>query len=63
MNDSTEVRYGRTATVTGTRTRGSTVTRYATERTGFAASVEEDDAPRRASARCCARAVAGSPRR
>ncbi|HTN56950.1 MAG TPA: DUF58 domain-containing protein, partial [Protaetiibacter sp.] len=41
MNDSTEVRYGRTATVTGTRTRGSTVTRYATERTGFAASVEE----------------------
>lgn len=41
MNDSTEVRYGRTATVTGTRTRGSTVTRYATERTGLAASVEE----------------------
>jgi uncharacterized protein (DUF58 family) len=41
VNDSTEVRYGRTATVTGTRTRGSTVTRYATERTGFAASVEE----------------------
>jgi uncharacterized protein (DUF58 family) len=41
VNDSTEVRYGRTATVTGTRTRGSTVTRYATERTGFSASVEE----------------------
>jgi len=41
VNDSTEVRYGRTATVTGTRTRGSTVTRYATERTGLAASVEE----------------------
>ncbi|MGN6274112.1 MAG: DUF58 domain-containing protein [Protaetiibacter sp.] len=41
MNDSTEVRYGRTSTVTGTRTRGSTLTRYATTRTGFAASVEE----------------------
>ena len=41
MNESTELRYGRTSTVTGTRTRGATVTRYATERTGFAASVEE----------------------
>lgn len=48
MNDSTEVRYGRTATVTGTRTRGTTVTRYATERTGFAASV---DGGRRAATR------------
>lgn len=41
MNESTEIRYGRTATVTGTRTRGATLTRYATERTGFAASVDE----------------------
>lgn len=41
MNESTETRYGRTATVTGTRTRGATLTRYATERTGFAASVDE----------------------
>jgi uncharacterized protein (DUF58 family) len=41
VNESTELRYGRTSTVTGTRTRGSTVTRYATERTGFAASVDE----------------------
>src|SRR5690606_32361596 len=41
VNESTETRYGRTATVTGTRTRGATLTRYATERTGFAASVDE----------------------
>ena len=40
MNESTELRYGHTSTVTGTRTRGLTVTRYATERTGFAARVE-----------------------
>jgi len=40
VNESTELRYGHTSTVTGTRTRGLTVTRYATERTGFAARVE-----------------------
>lgn len=48
VNESTEHRYGRTATVTGTRTRGATVTRYATERTGFAARV---DGGRRAATR------------
>lgn len=40
MNEKTETRWGTTATVTGTRTRGATVTRYATERTGLAASVD-----------------------
>lgn len=37
MNNDTEARLGRTATVTGTRTRGATVTRYSETRTGFVA--------------------------
>ena len=37
MNNDTEARLGRTATVTGTRTRGATVTRYSDTRTGFVA--------------------------
>jgi len=36
VSDKTETRRGYTGTITGTRTRGATVTRYATERTGFA---------------------------
>ncbi|WP_167050550.1 DUF58 domain-containing protein [Salinibacterium sp. ZJ77] len=37
MKNDTEARLGRTATVTGTRTRGATVTRYSDTRTGFVA--------------------------
>lgn len=40
MSDKTESRYSHTATFTATRTRGATVTRYVTERTGFAVGVE-----------------------
>lgn len=46
MTENTETRTG--ATVTGTRTRGATVTRYATERTGLAAGA---DAGRRIASR------------
>jgi len=40
VNDKTETRYSHTATVTGTRTRGATVTRYAVERTGLAVGLD-----------------------
>lgn len=40
VSEKTESRWGTTATITGTRTRGATVTRYATERTGLAAGVD-----------------------
>ena len=40
MSDKTESRYSQTATYTATRTRGATVTRYATERTGLAVGLD-----------------------
>ena len=40
MSDKTESRYGQTASYTATRTRGATVTRYATERTGLAVGLD-----------------------
>lgn len=40
MSDKTESRYSHTTNVTGTRTRGATVTRYATERTGLAVGLD-----------------------
>lgn len=40
VSDKTESRYSRTAAATATRTRGATVTRYATDRTGFSAGLD-----------------------
>ncbi len=40
MSDKTETRHSHTAAFTATRTRGATVTRYVTERTGFAVGVD-----------------------
>lgn len=40
VNDKTETHRGYTGTLTGTRTRGATVTRYATEHTGLSAGVD-----------------------